>query len=287
MRAVGYRPEIDAILSAIGGLRKLIRTGARQLDAEAIRELAGELNLGAQEPRATLLIQSLLPDPWPESATVSVDWVDLFEGVDPSTRRQLRDPSGWNHRLKPDLVDAVEQLRRHRLRAVSVHGSMRLSTGTLAGFLLSDVAGFQVASLGRDGEWSSDGAREAMAVAREVIDIGDAEELAIALAVSQPISEDVAEFLSSIDSVGKLIVYSPQGGPSRQAISNPEAGLGLADEISAALRQDTKNGRKVHLFQACPLPMSIQVGHLWNRMPPTQLYDDLGPGRGYIPTFLI
>lgn len=288
MRAVGYRAEIDAILSAIGALRKLIRTGIRQLDADAIRELAGELNLSAQEPRATLLIQSLMPDPWPESATVSVDWVDLFEGDDASTRRQLHEPSDWNIRLKPDLVAAVDKLRRYQLMAVSIHGSMRLSTGILAGFLLSDVAGFGVASMGREGEWSSDGPRQAMSIAREVIEIRDAEDLAIALAVSQPIAEDVADFVASVDSVGKLIVYTPKDGPSRRAIANPAAGLGLADEISAALRQDTRYGPgTLHLFQACPLPLSIQVGHLWNRMPRTQLYDDLGPGRGYIPTFLI
>jgi hypothetical protein len=35
------------------------------------------------------------------------------------------------------------------------------------------------------------------------------------------------------------------------------------------------------------MPLSLMIGHLWNRMPETQLYDDLGPGKGYTPTFRI
>jgi hypothetical protein len=69
----------------------------------------------------------------------------------------------------------------------------------------------------------------------------------------KPIPEDVADFLASVDSIGKLIVYTPQDGPSRRAIANPAAGLGLADEISASLRQDTRDGPKtLHLFQGAP-----------------------------------
>jgi hypothetical protein len=41
----------------------------------------------------------------------------------------------------------------------------------------------------------------------------------------------------------------------------------------------------LHLFAAGPLGLSLLLGHVWNRMPETQLYDDLGVGRGYAPTF--
>ena len=65
-------------------------------------------------------------------------------------------------------------------------------------------------------------------------------------------------------------------------------GLGLAASISSALREDNRDRREgVHLFQAGPLALAVMVGHLWNRMPTTQLYDDLGPGGGYAPTFSI
>ena len=62
--------------------------------------------------------------------------------------------------------------------------------------------------------------------------------------------------------------------------------MGLAAAISRALREDTGSRRDgVHLFQSGPLPLAIMIGHLWNRMPRTQVYEDLGPGAGYTPTF--
>jgi hypothetical protein len=83
-------------------------------------------------------------------------------------------------------------------------------------------------------------------------------------------------------------VYSSPGGPSRQAVKSPETGVGLAAAISQALREDTSGSRDgLHLFQSAPLPLAVMVGHLWNRMPRTLLYEDLGPGVGYTTTFTI
>jgi hypothetical protein len=289
MRAVGFRPDVAAVLAAIGALRELIRTGVRELDAAGVRELADKLQLLAGTPRATLLVQSLSPDSWPETATAAVDWVDLFDGDDPASRRQLRDPAGWNKQLKPELIAAVDRIRRARLTDVDVRGTMRLATGLLVGVQLSEVSGFNVTRMAHDGEWSSHGRRNAADVEREFVEISQGDELAIAIAVSQPIRDDVVAFIQSHKlAVDRLVVYSPPGGASRQAVASPEVGLALAAAISSALRDDTHDRRDgVHLFQSCPLPLAILIGHLWNRMPQTQLYEDLGPGGGYIPVFVI
>jgi SMODS-associated and fused to various effectors sensor domain len=44
---------------------------------------------------------------------------------------------------------------------------------------------------------------------------------------------------------------------------------------------------KIHLFLATPSSGALLLGHLWDRMPPTQLYEDLGPVGGYCPSFII
>jgi hypothetical protein len=289
MRAVGYRADAATLLAVVGALRELIRKGRRELDADAVRTLANSLQLLASPPRATLLVQALVADPWPETATASVDWVDLFEGEDAGTRRQLKDPSGWNDRLKPELSCAVERIRRARLTDVDVRGTMRLATGLLVGQQLSEVGGFKVAAMGREGEWASDGERETVPIEQESIHIGQGEDVAVALAISQPIRDDVVSYIRTQNlPVGQLVVYTPPGGPSRDAIKTPADGVGLAAATSAALREETRNHRgDVHVFQACPLTFSIIVGHLWNRMPRTVIYEDLGPGAGYSATFSI
>jgi hypothetical protein len=289
MRAVGFRADAAAVLAAVGALRELIRKGVRELDADAVQNLAAKLQLLAGKPRATLLVQSLRPDPWPETATASVDWVDLFEGDDAGSRRQLMDPSDWNDRLKPELAAAVDGIRRARLTDVDVRGTMRLATGLLVGTQLSEVAGFRVAVTGREGEWTSTTPRDAATVEREWIDVDQGDELAAAIAVSQPIRDDVLAYVRTERlPVAKLVVYSAPGGPSREAVKSAEVGLGLAAAMSQALREDTSGRRDgLHLFQSAPLSLAVMVGHLWNRMPRTRLYEDLGPGAGYAATFTI
>jgi SMODS-associated and fused to various effectors sensor domain len=44
---------------------------------------------------------------------------------------------------------------------------------------------------------------------------------------------------------------------------------------------------KLHLFQSAPNGIGILLGHLWNRVPVTQLHDDANSPEGYFPTFLL
>ena len=289
MRAVGLRGDPEAVDIGVSEIRRLVGEGVRELDAESLRAIAETKNLMAGTSRATLLIQSLEADPWPEAATSAVHWVDLFEGSDAFSRRQLLNPRDWNIRLKDELRAAVDEIKRQTYRDVLVAGTMRLSTGLAVGLELSEVGGFQIAILGREGEWSSAGARSPMELLREEIPLGAGNEIALAVSISADIREDVLHFLGSYGTpVDKLIVYSPAAGANRSAIPGVREGLGLAHKVSAAMRADTRDiGSKVHLFQAGPLPLSVILGHLWNRMPLTQLYDDMGPGRGYGPTFLL
>jgi hypothetical protein len=287
MRAAGYRHNAAALLAAVGAIRKLIEDGRRELDADAVRAMCAGLDLDASPPRASLLVQAIASDPWPEAATASVDWVSLFDREDASSRRQLRDPDGWNEKLKPDLIEAIEQIRRSRTTDVHVLGAMRLSTGLLVGQQLCEVAGFSVSINGREGVWSSTSPRQEFALAREAIEVGTGDEMAVAISISQFIKEDVLAYIQEEQlPIAKLLIYSPVGGVSRDAISTPEHGAGAAAAISAALRGDTRRHRGLlHLFISSPLPLAVLVGHLWNRMPQTQLYEDRGAGGGYFPSF--
>lgn len=289
MQAVGFRGDREAVDIGVAQIRRLIGTGVRVLDADSMLEIGQTKGLLAGKKQATLLVQSLEPDPWPEAATAAVDWVDLFEGEDAYSRRQLREPDDWNMRLKPDLRAAVADIRRLGYRNVFLAGTLRLSTGLLAEVELSEVAGFSVALRGREGEWSSTGERVGVELRREEVELGAGDDVALCLSVSAETRSDVLDYIRSRSlPVGRLIDYSPSRGASRDSIVGPQEGLGLACRISAEMRTDTQKTRGVvHIFQAAPLPLSVMIGHFWNRMPRSQLYDDLGPGCGYAATFLL
>ena len=172
MLAVGFRGDSEAVDIGISEIRRLIGKGIRELDADGLMEIAHSKRLLGSKNRATLLIQSLESDPWPEAATAYVDWVDLFEGSDAFSRRQLRRPDEWNSLMKPELCTAVTKIKRQQYQDVFLAGTMRLSTGLMAGAQLSEVAGLRVSICGREGEWSSYSEKVNMDVIREEINVG-------------------------------------------------------------------------------------------------------------------
>jgi hypothetical protein len=288
MRAARLRSDAEAITVAGDLISWCVETGIRELSPETLVPFIQERNLTVERSAGSLLIQCLDADPWPEAATAALDWVDLFDGDEPAARRQLRDPHGWERQLKPELREAVQTIRRHGLVHVNVYGSMRLSTALFTGTELSRVAGFTVETETRGALWSSDDEHLAVELDSTVIEIGQGDEIAVGLNVAVDLTDDVVTYVRAQQlPVARLIVYSPPGGPGWDSVNSPQNGVGLAYAIARALRQDTSGSSKVQLFQATPMPLSLMIGHLWNRMPETQLYDDLGAGKGYTPTFRI
>jgi hypothetical protein len=288
MAAVGLHADVNAVDVGMGEMRRLVREGTRELDEAHLREIIAEKRLTAAGQRATLLVQQIDYDPWPELATASVDWVELFEGEEPAARRQLRDPSGWNDVLRPQLQGAVDTIRQLDVRDVLLAGKMRLAAGFLAGYELSDVAGFSVAVLQRDEEWTTSGERADVTIATEAIELGRGDELAIGISVAADLTDDVRAYLDREGlAVSRLVIIRPEQNVGRTAIGGAAEARGLANMILDAARAEVRgaNVPVLHLFQAAPLGFAVLLGHVWNRMPETVLHEDLGPGRGYASAF--
>lgn len=84
-----------------------------------------------------------------------------------------------------------------------------------------------------------------------------------------------------------LVVLSVPN-PGRDALGDPADVLGWTQAVTHELRTLAEEGHpRLHLFLHGPRTAAVLLGNAWNRMPPTQLWDDLGPGRGYTPTFTI
>jgi hypothetical protein len=287
MGAVGLLDDVDAVDVGMGEIRRLVRQGVRHLDAAALAEIIAEKRLERGQSRATLLVQQLDRDALPELATASVDWVALFEGDEPAARRQLHDPSGWNDVLRPQLREAVAEIKEQGHRDVAVAGALRLSTAMATGIEMSDVAGFTVAVRQRDREWSSSGDRVEAALDRVVLEVAQGDQLAVGISVAVDIGADVVAYLQREKIPVRMFVnLLPASGVGRDAIGGPEEARGLAQALLDAIRGEVRGyALPLHLFAAGPLGLSLLLGHVWNRMPETQLYDDLGADRGYAPTF--
>lgn len=245
--------------------------------------------LRREEPRATVVVQGIDHNSRALGATVSLDWVALFHGDHPRTGRQLRDPGLWNSRLWVEMEAAERGLRELGFNRVVLDGPMRLPAWFAVGAVFADTCGMRVECQQGGARWATDTPLGDIPVdVSPPIDLGGGAELAVAVSVTNDVLPDVLTYLRGAElPVGRFMHIAVSPKPSRTAIPDAACAMGLALEVRKRVREHVREtgATKVHLFLSGPAGVALFLGHVWNRLPPTQIYEDLSPG--YSPAFLI
>jgi hypothetical protein len=119
------------------------------------------------------------------------------------------------------------------------------------------------------------------------IQLGQGPDLAVALEVANPIGADVESFLRQADvTADRLVVIRPPGGPKDTAIRSAKDASALAVGIRNQVRRHVQGHQRVHLFLALPVGLALLLGHRWNRVAPTLVYEDLA-SLGYEAAFFV
>lgn len=290
LEAAGLRGDTAAVLAAVGAIRRLIIDGVREVDPERFKEIIDALGLEARDPDAILVVQAIGHDDLAHIADASLDWVERFEGDRPSERRQLKDPPEWISVLQPQLVEATATVAKTG-RRVRLGGHMRLSTAFMVGVELSERVGVDIVRRERGGvDWTAHGDASEFSVTTEIEQVGDGGDLVVALATNGDPRGDVRRYVAdAVPSAGTMVTLFPASGPSNYAFTSAADVRGWARAVIGALRESWPETQpeRVHIFQWNSLFGSLLLGRIWNRMPETVLYDDLGPGAGYTPTFVV
>src|SRR5581483_11701551 len=107
--------------------------------------------------------------------------------------------------------------------------------------------------------------------------------LAAGLSVSANIGPEVVGYPKKGAPVGSYMDIAPAAGVGPSAITGAAHAKGWALAVRDAIRTTVGKigARRVHLFLAAPAGCALLLGHYWNRLPETQLYEDLNPG--YFP----
>ncbi|MDA2915772.1 SAVED domain-containing protein [Nitrospinae bacterium AH_259_B05_G02_I21] len=291
MYALGLRGDADALSLGVATVRSWVTGGKRKLSTEEVRKEVESLSLKKEEPAATILVQAIERDPMPESATLALDWVHLYEGDEPRTRRRLQNERLWNERLRPEIQQTVRQLRAQGHRRIFVRGYMRLPTWFALGAELGETAGYEVVSLQGGEPWASTGEIADFPVTVALNEtLGEGNDLALGVSLATDLSADVLDYLpASVPSAGRYICIAPRSGPSNRALSSSGEARGWALEVRNLVRRLAREYRPnmLHLFLATPHGAALLLGHLWDRMPCTQLYEDQGATGGYQPSFMV
>ncbi len=234
-------------------------------------------------------MQAIDRDPWADRATVSLDWVNLFDGDHPRSRSALRDPSLWNTRLLSELEAAERSIRGLGFDRVMVRGYMRLPAWFATGVAFGDTRSMQVACMQNGERWGTDVTPGDFQLSvPPPVEVGAGADLAVGLSVTNDLSQDVLAYVRSAALPVKRFVHiAVAPAPSKTAIPDAARAMGWAAKVRDAVREQVREtgARKVHLFMSGPAAGALFLGHVWNRVPATQLYEDMNPS--YAPAFLI
>ena len=290
MFAAGLRHDENAVAQGIEIVRGWVTGGKRKLTTAALHRAVEPLNRPDDLPAASLLVQAIDQDPMPEAATIALDWTSLFPGSEPRVRRLPSDQALWNDRFRPEVQRAAQILRAQGHTNVLVRGYMRLPTWFAVGVELGKTAGFQVASFQGQTPWSSEGMLSEIAIEHIATNLGVGDGLAIGIALAFDLSTDVLTYLHEKQiNVGDYACLRPVRGANNQAIRSAAEARQWAYEVRDLTRRLVQEYRpnRIHLFLAGPHAAILLLGHLWDRMPTTQLYEDLGSTEGYSQSYLI
>jgi hypothetical protein len=275
MSATGLRSDTPALLTATGWIEKLVINGTKRINLDTIRSAVTDLHLSAGRVWPTLSIATLKPDPVADQALYALDWVDRFDGDDPYARRRPKPPATWD-----DLATDLEDLPTHvtGVDAVLITGSFRLATAFAVGAALRKVTGVDVAWKQGPQIWSSDHSYDKVLTPKTVTtSLGQGDDIAIVVDIATSATPDVIDWLRDTQApIGDVITVSvPSGQAKDNAITDPAEAVALAVGIRDVARQAVRTSPRIHLFAACPAGLALLLGHRWNRVSVTYVYEDL------------
>lgn len=174
--------------------------------------------------------------------------------------------------------DRLSRLRAEEaVIALECHSSLAL----LAGWELSRTSGTKAAPLQKPtlDVWRpavSKTTGPSWATPQIIERNADADDVAICLSVVRDTRADVVAFLSSVGapSVRRLVVLTPEGGPSAQSIEGADHAYRLATALPAILTSARPNlAARAHLFCACPNSLMFFIGQQREALGRLSLYE--------------
>jgi hypothetical protein len=284
MSANGLRSDPAAITLGTGWIQKEVIAGHRRLHLDDITGAIENLHLRTGEPWLTISIATVDHDPVADQAIAAIDWVDRIEGDNPFKKVIPAPPATWDD-LGADIQGLRQAIGLHR--RVLITGYFRQATGFYTGCELRAVYGYHIGHQQRDQLWTSDASASTFDLTTTTRSLGDGPDLALIVNVSTDATPAVNRWLESQAlPIGEVVSMTPTSGTGPNSVPTPEAAQSLAIAIRDTARHNGPRDGEVHLFLAGPLGLSLLLGHSWNRVATTHVYEHLG-GTDYMRAFTI
>jgi hypothetical protein len=283
MTANGLRSEDSAVDQGAGWIGEQVRAGQRQLTLEDIKNAVAELNLQAGTPWTTVSVATIQHDNLADEAAVSIDWVERMAGDTPWNRVAPKPPHTWAN-LADDIAEVP--VRLGNARRVLIGGHLRQATGFLVGAELRRVHRYQVGVLQNDQLWTGEAPTEPYALDIDEQDIGAGPDIALIVNVAANAAGVASDWIQRSGlPVATVLTAAPSAGTGPAAIPTAVAANSAAVTIRDLARTHA-GARAMHLFLIGPLGLAVLLGHHWNRVTTTHVYEHLG-GTEYVHAFSV
>lgn len=290
LRNAGFRHDPDAVCRARDIVRGWVISGAGPRNTNDMRAEFATAGLLARDGELVLAVHAIDHVRSAQRPNAEVDIVDLYPDADPFERRELLDPAAWDTTAMPRLIQARRDLDGFGTRKLHITAHMRLPMYFAVGRTFPDVAGWVLSTDQRGQLWTSSAEHDPTAVVvhtEQTLDQGP--DLAVAVALTYDPTDDVRAYLhSSAVPVRQLLTLSAAQGPSTTAVPGAGWARGWARGARERVRTVTAQTRppKIHLFLCTPAGQALFLGHDWNLLPTTCVYEHLGGAR-YTPTLTL
>ena len=278
---VGIRYDDSAILAALGWIREWVKDTRDPRSAQEVEVAVEQLDLRVEAPRPLVVIQGIDSVPC-DGAVEILQWTEKFRGDAPENRRGLIDPSDWNGTLSNDLRALKERLLAGNHKRVLLRGALRLPCWFAIGATLREVAGFSIAMDYRGALWPADMSNlnvpDVEIRSDEFISDG---RTVVVVTISTDATSDVRSGLVN-SSTGRIVTIGLPGGPSPSSLKGPPDAMAAAVAMRNWARRNILDV-EIDLVLMAPAPFALFLGHLWDRIVPTTIHEDLVSG--YEPAF--
>lgn len=283
MTANGLRSDPTAVALGADWVSQQVIAGHRRLTLDDIKNAIATLDFHAGSPWTTISVATITHDYLAEQAAVSIDWVDRMSGATDWTRVEPAQPATWND-LATDIRSIPGDLGSNK--RILVTGHMRQATGFLVGAELRRVKGYEVGVRQGDQLWTGEESIISGVITHTREDASGARGTAIIVNVAAEAAGDAIEWIrESALPVSEILTVTPIAGVGPKAVSNAAAANSLAIAIRDLARRHARNG-DLHLFLIGPLGLAVLLGHHWNRLTTTHIYEHLG-GTDYAHAFTV
>jgi hypothetical protein len=167
---------------------------------------------------------------------------------------------------------------------------MRQATIFKVGAQLPQTRNFELSYQQGEQVWATSDAKRALDINAHTAPIDAGYELAVVVGVTLDPTEEVMRHITNTSMpVQDVLIIGPANRHDK-AVATGGHGVALAEQIRNAVRAHLSQHpetSKIHLFLAGPAGLALMLGHRWNRLRPTVVYEHLGVGNLYQPAFAV